>query len=437
MLAHRSMPSRCKMAAGSGLLMLLMLADCSSPYLTHALAVRGTVVLPHTAPPGFVVTALQYWGQTFSVDYSHNKNASKHFTVSNSGDLITNSDISHLLGQKISLRVSNKLAGERWKEKIHLLVKAGDGMLLFPEQHYRGHVSENKPAGWVVSGLDDLHAYIANKPCPVHYSISSGPTDLFNLHKKDVEGVDLIQIRTKNPLDHEKQPHYNLVIKAWVDDMNIEPAFVKVKIFVDNENDNVPKFEKSGYEASITTDTPAMTTVLKIRASDLDGDKPEYRIDHSSEVFKIDSKTGDLILKSRSKLEPKSYFFVAHAVDRDGRESQPASIHIKVNENPLLFHPKVKPQILHRSKRSTRPMKVVLVSETTTGTLFSIPPQDSRERFSFKTPAPKMLRLNSQGSVSLIPGEKLDYEETPEIDCYVIITRTDIPSGRLYIQFAA
>lgn len=67
-------------------------------------------------------------------------------------------------------------------------------------------------------------------------------------------------------------------------------------IFVDDENDNDPRFSQSKYTASIPEDVPIDTEVLVVQATDADvgiNSRIVYSLANESHwLFKIDNKTG-------------------------------------------------------------------------------------------------------------------------------------------------
>jgi len=81
--------------------------------------------------------------------------------------------------------------------------------------------------------------------------------------------------------------------------------------------------------------------------------------------------------------------------------------------------------VRHRRKRSLQPTKTVELSETSRGQLFTLG-ADYNERFAFKDPKPRQLKISPvMGNVLVRDGHRLDYETEPEIEFVVVVTRFD------------
>lgn len=410
------------------------------------------VHVPHTVKPGHIVATLANWGQDYKVDNSKHGNVSRHFSVLTSGDVITNSDISSLLGSKVDLVITSEMGSETWKDTVHLEVQNGNKILLFPQQYYSGHIFENQPPHTVVEGLENIRATIQDAPHKrIRYRLTSRNHKSFKLKKKNADGIDSMSVISREALDREQTDKHQLTIKAYTDDVTDEPTFAHVTIYIDDENDNIPEFQKSHYHVEISDSTPARTTVLRVKAIDADDSHVKYSV-HPSTIFLIDPVTGDLILKSRKNLQPESYDLNVYAEDKDGQMSKPAMIHIDVkSENeedreyrnkphflsyapiidPYLDEVSIEPRVRH--KRQARPYKEFEVPESMVSELIRLS-ENLNERFTFKQPAPKNLEINRfTGAVRLKDGEKLDYEMQKEIDFTVIISREDSPGSRKYL----
>ena len=73
----------------------------------------------------------------------------------------------------------------------------------------------------------------------------------------------------------------------------------------------------------------------------------------------------------------------------------------------------------------TLPTKTVELSETSRGQLFTLG-ADYNERFAFKDPKPRQLKISPvMGNVLVRDGHRLDYETEPEIEFVVVVTRFD------------
>ena len=387
------------------------------------------VLVPHDVNPGHVITSLAYWGQTFRLDSGGSGDYAKYFTVSAHGDVMTSSDVSSLIGEKFSLIVINELASETWHDAIHLEIQDSHHLIVFPKHSYVGHILENQPAGTVVSNLHDIFAKVGKGKRKMYYTISSGPANLFEI-SGHVDGKNHIQIVTKVPLDREQKRRHVLTLKAVTANDHDAPGFAKIIVFVDDENDNIPKFEKSHYVATLTDSTPPLTTVVRVKAVDPDDGKIKYAME-PHKYFRIDPDHGHIILKSRHGLRADQYQLKVYAEDSGGQVSDQVTVDVKVS-GTLRFEPNV-----HlRHKRSAHPMKEFEVPESRVGELIRITTGSNEHRFHFADPAPANLDINPRsGAVSLRQGERLDFEKQEDIVFTVVITSNRDSSGRFYFWY--
>ncbi|XP_013776929.1 protocadherin Fat 4-like, partial [Limulus polyphemus] len=165
----------------------------------------------------------------------------------------------------------------------------------FPFSEYYATVKENTPPDSIV--LPNIQVEDAEKHRKVSYSITED-NSLENFYVDSRNPLSVF-IRVKRPLDRDTMPPilqgiYTLMVTA----SNQRCASsVKVKILVEDENDNEPVFEKQGYIVEVKENTRRDHVVTQLKASDsdeIDSGKLRYFIiegDPNNE-FQIDEKTG-------------------------------------------------------------------------------------------------------------------------------------------------
>ncbi|CDQ61205.1 unnamed protein product [Oncorhynchus mykiss] len=131
------------------------------------------------------------------------------------------------------------------------------------------------------------------------------------------------QLYIKAELDREVQDRYNLVLVAT--DRAVEPLSAsvnaKVQVYIQDINDNPPKFTKDIYQASISESAQNMTQLLRVSAVDVDESKNglvHYHIKEGNEEsqFTIDSSSGQVTLVGKLDYEvTSSYSLKMIAVD--------------------------------------------------------------------------------------------------------------------------
>ena len=398
------------------------------PPACTAFQTKKVVVVPHDVTPGYVVTSLPYLGQEYTIDTSRSSlgHMTRYFMVMSTGDVVVSSNISSLLGRKISIVVQNDLGTERWQDTVNIDIQHRDKIITFSQQRYEGYVLENMPAGTIVEGLESLNAIISGKKV-LRYSLISGSVDQFRLVLSP--GLREPQLYTTRVLDHERVKQWYVEIEAATDDSTDEPVYAKIRVTVLNQNDNEPAFCEDLYHVTIKGSTGAGTTITRVTADDPDGGIIRYTM-YPHHLFKVDPFSGSITLKRSAKLLPKTYVIEVFAEDDFGRKSKPANVQIDVSSNHgnLYYEPHAGRHHHDRRtrwRRDTLTVKEVEVMESMTGRLVDLP-NNVHERFAFKSPAPDMLEIDAiTGTIRLKPDKRLDYESQPEVDFAVRITRDD------------
>lgn len=396
----------------------------------HPYSLFQEVIIPHDCSPGFLVTSLEFMGQSFftelvSTHSAAGSNVTHLFAVLHNGDLVTIADVSNLLGQEIQLSVSSRFGSNSWTDVVFVQVRHGDTVFTFTKQLYEGTLPENSERNSFVRGLDNLKARRKDRVVMVRYSLISGRMDLFQLVEV---GDGLLGLESLVSFDYEVETQYLLTLMAVSNDTDDKPIFARIRIFIENANDNSPVFENTSYYALVDDLTPPGGAVVQLVAFDADGDFVKYSFEPENDDFGVDHNTGSVYVKqSCGYLELSSYRFVASATDLGGRQSSPAMITIETN------CPDARKRVFPaRSRRDIRPVKQIEIPESMYGDLLDLE-NGPQQLFSFKDPPPKDLDINPvTGTVRLRDGRKLDYESQAEINFVVVISRVDDVSCESY-----
>ncbi|XP_042319260.1 protocadherin gamma-A6-like isoform X9 [Sceloporus undulatus] len=158
-----------------------------------------------------------------------------------------------------------------------------------------------------------------------HYELTG--TDHFSLAMPRAEnGARQPELVLEKPLDREEKAVYNLILTATDGGDPIKSGTLQIHIIVLDANDNAPVFSQSVYEVSVAENIPKWSTVVKIRATDMDeGLNGEIKYsfqeitEKDSQTFMLNSTTGEIIvLGNLDHEESSSYEFEAHAMDGGG-----------------------------------------------------------------------------------------------------------------------
>lgn len=389
----------------------------------HPYSLFQEVVIPHDCSPGFLVTSLEFMGQSFFTELASThspagSNFTHFFAVLHNGDLVTVADVSSLVGQEVQLSVSSRFGSHSWIDVVFVQVRHGDTVFTFTKQLYEGWLTENSERNSFVRGLDNLKASRKDRFVRVRYSLISGRMDLFQL--VDV-GDGFLGLESLVSLDYEVETQYLLTIMAVSNYSDDKAIFARIRIFIENANDNSPVFEEPSYYALVHDFTPPGDIIVQLVALDADGDFLKYSVEPENDDFGVDHNTGSMYVKqSCGYLESSSYRFMASATDVGGRQSSPATVTIETN------CPDVKNRVFPaRNRRDIRPVKQIEIPESMYGDLLDLE-NGPQQLFAFKDPPPKDLEINPvTGTVRLRDGRKLDYESLAQINFVVVISRVD------------
>lgn len=152
----------------------------------------------------------------------------------------------------------------------------------------------------------------------------------------------------KTSLDYEQITNYTLIIAAQDGSNPPHVAFIQVYINVVDENDNTPVFSQDVYTAHILEELPINSSVLTVRAVDVDSGlnaKIEYSITSQggpSSAFAISTNTGRLFTKQVLDREKQSTYSLKIRAENVDNRSMASEATIKVvvadiNDNYPVF----------------------------------------------------------------------------------------------------
>uniref|UniRef100_A0A8C2CV38 FAT atypical cadherin 1a n=1 Tax=Cyprinus carpio TaxID=7962 RepID=A0A8C2CV38_CYPCA len=217
----------------------------------------------------------------------------------------------------------------------------------FIESHYRFAIDEDLPLS---SEVDVIQA---ESDQPVFYSLVKGNTPESNQDEVFVVDPTSGSLKLEKKLDHESTKWYLLTLQAQSEyDGNKVVSSVDISIQVKDVNDNPPLFESNPYEAFIVENLPGGTSVIQVKATDLDSGTNGhmiYNLDSNqaardiAELFAINSETGWITTLKELDREKKSKYTVSVlATDRGDKVQLMAKTKVDVtvvdvNDNPPRF----------------------------------------------------------------------------------------------------
>ena len=268
----------------------------------------------------------------------------------------------------------------------------------------KAKIAENQPIGSLVLTEPSMHLQ-----GDLHHSV-------FELN----QGL----LKTKQVLDHEKTPKYNLVI-------NGPTVNTLVEVNVENLNDNLPIFN----ETSTTLmwkirpeNTLKYSKLGQISAHDPDGDPVIYGLDHPDPCCIIVPQTGAVLLVNSESL-PAQLTVLAKEKSQPHRQSR-INLVIDTLDNDLIDDNDLEPhnRQKRRATRAVRPTKRTEFTEADGQMegkiVFQLEKESQHETFKIRDENP-WVTVEPNGAVRV--KKRWDYEELGRektIDFWVIITNT-------------
>ncbi|XP_058268036.1 protocadherin gamma-C5-like isoform X27 [Hemibagrus wyckioides] len=188
-----------------------------------------------------------------------------------------------------------------------------DGVLKIPESIAPGARFPLESAEDLDVGTNSLSSYSLSK------------NDFFRLNVKTLkDGRKVPELIVDKPLDREKQSVHKLILTALDGGNPVKSGTALVQIIVQDINDNEPSFEVNAYKAQVHESAVVGSSVLHIKATDLDeGSNSEvqyYFGAHTTEpvkqAFRLNPDTGEITVFGNLDYEiTTSYTFDVCAKD--------------------------------------------------------------------------------------------------------------------------
>ncbi|KAF7662652.1 hypothetical protein LDENG_00230690 [Lucifuga dentata] len=186
----------------------------------------------------------------------------------------------------------------------------------FSQLEYVVELVENSPVGIMVTetkATDDDEGIYGQLTYQIVNDVAK---DKFSVNENG-------EIFTLESLDHENTVEKVIPISLVAKDGGGKVGFCIVNVILTDVNDNAPQFRASEYKATIASDVPRGTSVIKIAASDMDEGSNadiEYSIEadveNVEENFEIHPTSGVIVTKeSLIGLENELYAFFVRAKD--------------------------------------------------------------------------------------------------------------------------
>ncbi|XP_059846442.1 protocadherin-1-like isoform X2 [Hypanus sabinus] len=147
---------------------------------------------------------------------------------------------------------------------------------------------------------------------------------LFSLQVAEEHGEKLPQLIVTGSLDREQRDTYDLTVRVVDGGQPPRSSTSVLRVTVLDINDNAPRFERYAYQGTVEENSPAGTSILQVRATDIDmGENShiEYTFaqaaDNARRLLRLDKNTGWITVQGPVDREQFSQFrFYVHARDK-------------------------------------------------------------------------------------------------------------------------
>ena len=211
----------------------------------------------------------------------------------------------------------------------------------FPAKVYHGRVKEDSPANTIVMGLENCFAEDRDTVGSISYSLSGGNENgYFKAEKTTAGNRAFLVLKTTNifdQLERDVTPEVYLTARASDGDRY---GTSRITVEIIDANNNNPEFDETSYTATIGEDTPLLTSVLRVRASDKDegtNGAVYYYLRTLSPWFSVDAITG--VVKVVSQL-PDQALVTMDVIARDrGTPNNQKEVKVNINIELIANYP--------------------------------------------------------------------------------------------------
>ncbi|XP_035265765.1 protocadherin gamma-C5-like isoform X46 [Anguilla anguilla] len=352
------------------------------------------------------------------------------------GELIVSEriDRENLCGQSVSCVLPLEVIIENPLQLFRIEIEINDmndNVPHFPSKVYVLRIGENSASGsryQLEKAVDpDVGANALNT-----YKISTSENFSLNV-KTTKDGVKVPELVLQKPLDREKQSVHRLVLTAVDGGNPVLSGTTEITVQVLDVNDNAPQFEKAIYEISLLENSPPATTVLTVKAVDVDeGTNAEILYsfaEHTSEiirsVFALIPESGEVkIIKPLDYENANSFEFDIRATDKGTPAMEGlCTVHVEVidvNDNPPEIIMKSLPSPVREDAPVGTVVALIRAADVDSGdngkVILHIPP-----KYPFK------LKPSFSNHYTLITDSKLDREASPQYEIDIIATDSGSP----------
>ncbi|XP_054840799.1 LOW QUALITY PROTEIN: uncharacterized protein LOC129333291 [Eublepharis macularius] len=256
-------------------------------------------------------------------------------------------------------------------------------------------------------------------------------SDHFSLQvQMEESGIRHTELVLEKALDREKQSVYNLILTASDGGDPVRSGTIQINIIVLDANDNAPVFSQSVYEVTVTENIPKGSTILTVRAVDLDeGINGEIKysfqtpVKRTSQTFLLNSTTGEITLGGNLDYEESSFYeFEVQAKDGGGLSDKSKVVIFITDVNDHV--PEVEVTYLTNDILENSPIGTVVailyVQDSDSGI-------NGEVTCSIEPSLPFQLKKSMDNFYSLVTDKALDREQVASYSITLTVTDHGVP----------
>ncbi|XP_076876924.1 protocadherin beta-15-like [Brachyhypopomus gauderio] len=240
-----------------------------------------------------------------------------------------------------------------------------------------------------------------------------------------------VDIVLKSNLDREIEGEFSLLLTAVDGGNSPRSGTVAIQVFVQDVNDNAPRFSQPLYRTRLFENSAPGTSVIKILATDMDegaNGQITYYMNHLSDsthnLFHIDENSGEISVTGNLDHERASSYEIEIQAEDGGGQTGHCKVQIEiadVNDNA--------PVITVKSLINPVPENIVVGSEVA---ILNVKDQDSGENSRVSCSIPMNLPFKLQHSIknyfTLVTTTLLDREQIAEYNVTIMASDGGTPT---------
>ncbi|XP_072524490.1 protocadherin alpha-C2-like isoform X12 [Salminus brasiliensis] len=264
------------------------------------------------------------------------------------------------------------------------------------------------------------------------YKLSNSDHFTIDIHSGS-DGTKYVDLVLMKALDREQRSVHNLILTAVDGGVPVRSGTASIIVRVLDTNDNAPQFDRAVYSLNMSENSPIGTLATKLNATDADeGSNADitysftlYTSEKTQDMFKLNSKTGEITVKGTIDFEDMKIFEMHIEAKDNGpvplSNQCRVTLHITdMNDN----YPEITIKSLKNTVKEDIPVGTVIavvgVSDRDTG-------NNGKVNLSISNNLPFMLNKSSDYHYELLVSDPLDRESIPEYEITLIATDGGTP----------